>query len=72
MLLLVLLYEADYPAILLLVLLYEADCSWGAILILKPLLSFAYSWRPRDEGNKRGVAGMAETRWGLGVPSPWW
>ncbi len=54
MLLIVLLYEADYPAILLLVLLYEADCPLGAILVLVSCRwSIAYSWRPRDVGNKR-------------------
>ena len=67
MLLLVLLYEADYPAILLLVLLYEADCSLGAILVLSSL-SYTLDpilvaptgcgkqmWRRRDGGNEMGV-----------------
>ena len=57
MLLLVLLYEADYPAILLLVLLYEADCPLGAIQVLSSCfflcLLIAYSWRLRGVRNKR-------------------
>ena len=66
MLLLVLLYEADYPAILLLVLLYEADCPLGAIQVLSSCfflcLLIAYSWRLRGVRNK----------FGLGLPRPWW
>ena len=60
MLLLVLLYEADYPTILLLVLLYEADCPLGAIQVLfssdMVLSTYAH--------------GMWETRLGVGCAPP--
>ena len=77
MLLLVLLYEADYPAILLLVLLCEADCPLGAIrggslkgtFIPHNIFSFLFAY------SAAGVAatyahGMWETNWGLGLPRP--
>ena len=77
MLLLVLLYGADYPAILLLVLLYEADCPWGAIrggslkgtFIPHNILSFLFAY------SAAGVAatyahGMWETKLGWVCPAP--
>ena len=83
MLLLVLLYEADYPAILLLVLLYEADCPLGAIrggsltstfirILFLPCWSIAYSWRRRDGGNKVWRPRDVGNKHGLGLPRPWW